>query len=123
MASGVTWSANHTDITNHYIKMGVLGGLPLMLLFIAIMYKGFSFIGKVLENSEENMVGFDFFIWGLGAALFAHAASCISVSYFDQSFIFLYINLAAISAVWSACNPPESNPESESSVGVVQNPG
>jgi len=122
MASGVTWSANHTDITNHYIKMGVLGGLPLMLLFIAIMYKGFSFIGKVLENSEENMVGFDFFIWGLGAALFAHAASCISVSYFDQSFIFLYINLAAISAVWSACNPPESNPESESSVGVVQNP-
>lgn len=122
MVTGVTWSANHTDITNHYIKMGVLGGLPLMLLFIAIVYKGFSFIGKVLENSEETMMEFDFFIWGLGAALFAHAASCISVSYFDQSFLFLYIDLAAIAGVWSVCQPSELSQESPMGVEVTQNP-
>ena len=35
MPTGITWSADHADLTNHYIRMGVLGGLPLMLIFIA----------------------------------------------------------------------------------------
>ena len=26
MPTGVSWSPDHTDITNHYIKMGVIGG-------------------------------------------------------------------------------------------------
>ena len=101
MATGVSWSADHTDITNHYIKMGVLGGLPLMILFIAIIYKGFSFIGKILKNEKEKISDYEFFIWGFGVSLFAHAATCISVSYFDQSFIFLYLTLAAIGSTWS----------------------
>ena len=32
---------NDTDITNHYLRMGVWGGLPLMLLFIGILVVGF----------------------------------------------------------------------------------
>jgi hypothetical protein len=38
-------------------------------------------------------------IWTLGAILFGHAATWMSVSYFDQTVVFLYLILAAIGAV------------------------
>jgi hypothetical protein len=97
LAYGVPWSENHIDITNYYLRMGVDGGLLLMFLFIAIISKGFSLVGQTLrqmdaiQSSESR-----FMFWALGASLFSHAASFISVSYFDQTFVFLYLTLAVI---------------------------
>jgi hypothetical protein len=101
MPTGVSWNPNHTDITNHYLHMGVLSGLPLIVLFIAILAKGFSFIGRTLKQMPELSLQFRFMFWALGASLFAHAATFMAVSYFDQSFVFLYLTLAAISSAWS----------------------
>lgn len=98
MAYGVAWSGDHIDITNHYLRMGVDGGLPLMFLFIAILAKGFSFVGQKLRQVDGLSAVSPFMIWTLGASLFSHTASFISVSYFDQSFVFLYLTLAAISS-------------------------
>jgi hypothetical protein len=100
MPTGVSWSADHTDITNHYIKMGIIGGLPLMILFIAVLAKGFSFVGQTLRQLSELSQS-RFMVWALGASLFAHATTFIAVSYFDQSFVFLYLTLAAIGSAWS----------------------
>jgi len=99
MPTQVGWSADHADITNHYLRMGVQGGLPLMLLLIAIFVMGFSFFGHGLRRESE--VKFHFPIWACGASLFAHAVTCIGVSYFDQSIVFLYLTLAASGAVGS----------------------
>lgn len=96
MDYGVGWSPDHADITNHYLYMGVLGGLPLMLLFIAILAKAFSFVGQKCREADTLTSDSRFMIWSLGASLFAHAATFLSVSYFDQSFVFLYLTLAAI---------------------------
>lgn len=101
MPYGVEWNPDHTDITNHYLHLGVVGGLPLMLLFIAILYKGFSFVGQTLRQSSELPAESPFMLWGFGAALFAQAVTCIAVSYFDQSILFLYLTLAAISSVYA----------------------
>lgn len=101
MPTGVQWSENHTDITNHYLSMGVLGGLLLMVLFIAILAKGFSYVGQALRAMPESPSQSRFIIWALGASLFTHAVTFISVSYFDQSFVFIYLTLASISSVWS----------------------
>jgi hypothetical protein len=101
MPTGVSWSQDHTDITNHYIKMGVIGGLPLMFLFIAVMAKGFSFVGRIQKQDPPLPLQVRFMVWALGASLFAHAATFISVSYFDQSFVFLYLTLAAIGSASS----------------------
>lgn len=101
MPTGVSWSPNHADITNQYLKFGVVGGLPLMLLFIAILSLGFSFVGQALQRASHLPRETQFVIWALGASLAAHAATCISVSFFDQSFVFLYLTLAAISTVYS----------------------
>lgn len=100
MPTGVSWNPAHTDITNHYLHLGVIGGLPLMVLFIAILVKGFSFIGHTIRHSELTQVS-QFMVWCLGASLFAHATTFISVSYFDQSFVFIYLTLAAISSLYS----------------------
>jgi hypothetical protein len=93
----VSWSSDHTDITSHYIQMGVLGGLPLLVLFIIVLAMGFKGVTKALEYEYENPK-FRFLLWAFGASLFAHTATFVSVSYFDQSFVFLYLTLAVISS-------------------------
>lgn len=95
MASGVSWSPDHTDITNHYLQMGILGGLPLTILFMAIVVQGFILVGRALRDSPEET---HFSFWAFGASWFAHAVTCISVSYFDQSVVFLYFSLGLVSA-------------------------
>jgi hypothetical protein len=128
MPTGVSWSPDQTDITNYYIKMGVIGGLPLILLFVAILAKGFSYTGQALSQATDVHSESRFMIWALGASLFTHAATCISVSYFDQSFLFLYMALAAISSVRSICVvarfqeiPDGTQEESNQIVFVVRN--
>jgi O-antigen ligase len=103
MPSGVTWNANHTDITNHYLQMGVMGGLPLMFLFIGLLATAFVYVGRRVKLVRRIRMKDRFVIWALGSALFAHATTFISVSYFDQSAMFIYLTLAAIGSV---CHAP-----------------
>lgn len=101
MASGVSWSVEHTDITNHYLQQGVVAGIPLILIFIAILFKGFSIVGSVQRQVTELPLESRFMTWALGASLFTHAVTFISVSYFDQSILFIYLTLAAIGSIES----------------------
>lgn len=95
MASGVSWSPDHADITNHYIYLGVIGGLPLVILFVSTLIKGFQYLGHIIEH--RHLHGQDtFFAWALGATLFTHTMTCLSVAYFDQSAMFLYLTLGLI---------------------------
>jgi hypothetical protein len=102
MPTGVSWSTDHSDITNYYLLMGVWGGLPLMALFISLLVKGFSFIGQKLRKLEEQEIDEAFLLWGLGSSLFAHAVTCIGVAYFDQSYLIFYLILAAIGSFYSS---------------------
>ena len=102
MPNAVRWSENHTDITNYYLKLGVLGGLPLLAIFIAILLRGFSSVGQTLRKDANLPPTSRFIVWALGASLFAHAVTFIAVSYFDQSFVFIYLTLALIGSTESA---------------------
>jgi hypothetical protein len=99
MPTGVDWNNNHTDITNHYIKMGVIGGLPLMISFMAVLVVAFRFVGKALRANAGAPLEKRFMLWTLGAVLFGHAATFISVTYFDQSIVFYLLVLAAIGSL------------------------
>jgi hypothetical protein len=101
MPTGVNWNPNHTDITNHYIKMGVVGGLPLMFAFIGILVVGFSSIGKVLRAAKEAPFAHRFLVWTLGAILLGHSLTFMSICYFDQSIVFFLLVLAAIGSLVS----------------------
>lgn len=97
MPTGVYLDPTQADITNQYIGNGVLGGLLLMLLFIALFVKAFWQVGRAIRLPIESKDRF--FAWAVGAALFSHASTCLSVSYYDHSIIFLYMTFAASSAI------------------------
>lgn len=100
MPTGVSWSPDHADITNHYLYYAIWGGLPLLSLFIFALWLGFRYVGHSLRYSDDpNQSTGRFFEWSLGATLFAQTATCIAVAYFDQSVMFLYLNLAAIGSL------------------------
>lgn len=100
MATGVSYSPNHTDITNYYLAFAVNGGLPAMLALITALWFAFKVLGSVVSVMEDRMdPGGAFFVWCVGASLFAHMLTCISVSYFDQSLAFFWLTLAAVASL------------------------
>ncbi|RYD25727.1 MAG: hypothetical protein EOP87_23930 [Verrucomicrobiaceae bacterium] len=95
-------SPTHTDITNYYIGFGVGGGFLAMLLIIAVFLKGLTWVGKVLKELQERRPDHAFLMWCFGAALFAHMVTGISVAYFDQSSVFVWLTVAVISSMYNA---------------------
>jgi hypothetical protein len=78
------WWFAGTDYTRHWLPYGVPWSSNHMLLLMA-------------DLSIQSR----FMIWALGTSLFAHSMTFISVSYFDQSVVFIYLTLAGISSTWS----------------------
>lgn len=118
METGVSWSIDHADITNYYLHLGVLGGLPVMITFIMALVKGFSMLGKSLALEEEREDPDDaiLLLWCAGISLATHAVSFVSISYFDQMYVPFYLLLAAIPGLTAespASEPEESGLESE----------
>jgi len=99
MATGQHANDNHTDITNHLLGIGVLGGLPLTFIFIMVLGAAFSAIGRALREYKGASTEQTFLIWTLGAILFGHVWNFFSISLFDQSVIFFYLILAGIGAI------------------------
>ncbi len=106
MPTGVSWSPNHTDITNHYIKMGVLGGLPLLFLFICSIILAFRGLHAAMRRLGGGSASDKFLLWVLGCTVFCHAVTFISVSYFDQSIVFWYFSLAIAATLAHATARP-----------------
>jgi hypothetical protein len=90
----------HVDLTNYYLWIGTIGGLPAMLLLIAIMWRAFVWVGDSIRNAPAALQEHQFMIWCLGAGLFAHAGTSLSVAYFDQSMIFFWLNISVISSMY-----------------------
>jgi hypothetical protein len=101
-------NGNHIDITNYYISFAVLGGLASMMLVIFILIRAFSWIGKILKSEVGIPPEDHFMVWCMGAGLVAHAATSISVAYFDQSMMFFWLNIAVISSLYSSVTHAEA---------------
>jgi len=107
LAYGALWTGGHADITNYYLRMGVDGGLPLLLMFLMVLARAFSSVGRSWRRLAASVSpdANTFLPWALGASLLAHAANFIGVSYFDQSVVFLYLTLAGIASISSSATP------------------
>ena len=51
-------------------------------------------------------------VWALGCSLFVHTMTFVSVAYFDQSFVLIYLTLGAIGSLYSAVGTVEVVPGS-----------
>jgi hypothetical protein len=91
---GGQWGWWAGDITNQYILEAVNGGLVTAALFIAIWAVAFSAIGKAVKSSHCSSSARSKMSWALGCALLSHCVTLLSVSYFDQNVLNLYLLLA-----------------------------
>jgi hypothetical protein len=70
-----------------------------MFLFIATISKAFANVGVALGSQAKATVSDQFVVWTLGSSLAAHASTWFSVSYFDQSVVFVYLTVAALGSI------------------------
>ena len=119
MPTGVSWNPDHCDITNYYIQMGVWAGLPLVILFISMIWAGFRYIGIMLAESGPACEHEQFIGWCVGAALFAHTATCVSVAYFDQSYIFMFLCMAATASLKMSFMDKVDELKSDHEIGIT----
>jgi len=89
---------NMMDITNHYVMEGVKGGLLKLVLFVAVIVGCFKTIGRRIRVAAARAPA-RFFVWAMGASLFGHCLSFMSILYFDQSIVIWYWLLAVISSL------------------------
>jgi hypothetical protein len=93
-------NGKHIDITNYYIGFGIAGGLLAILLVLAIIRRCLAdVIEHVNDDEGEDAHGEKFMIWCLGASLFSHAVSALSIAYFDQSQTFFWLSVATLSSL------------------------
>jgi hypothetical protein len=102
MPTGIPANENHTDITNHFLAMGVMGGVPLLVMFAFVLREGFRAVGKAIERHATRARQQRYLCWTLGTMLFAHVMNFWSISLFDQSVSFFYLVIACIGACHTA---------------------
>lgn len=91
--STAEWGYGQQDVTNYYLYQGVLGGIWSLGLFVAVLVLAFRAVGRALRLHTGNpplLIA----SWSIGVALFIHAVSFISVTYFGQIIMVWYLTLA-----------------------------
>ena len=109
MPTGIVGNTQDADITNHYLQMGVWGGVPLMVIFCIALVMAFRAIGRSARQSADEPSGRRPQCWFIGAALFGYVMSFLSISLFDQSNFGFMLLLAAASATRAGAVPSASD--------------
>ena len=112
-----SWGWDMWDLSNQYVAIADTTGLIPLLSFLAIIVFGFRYIGKARRSAGERKQ--QFFIWALGASLFANVVAFFGISYFDQTMLVWYALLAMICATTSSvrrARRDNARPESKDKV-------
>src|SRR5690606_15712147 len=72
--------------------------------FVAVMVVSFHYVGRHLVVDDGDAES-SFLAWAVGSALFAIAVTSVSISYFDQSILWLYMTMAFCGALATRPSP------------------
>ncbi len=84
--------ATFTDMTNHYFLEGVRGGFLTMVLFIILCFKSVKVLGGYANSRPE--LHEQWLWWGFTVMMITHCISFLSVAYFGQITMLLYLTIA-----------------------------
>lgn len=90
------------DITNVFIAYGLTAGLGSIVLFILLLVKAYSRIGRTLAEIRSGLTGDstnEYLVWALGVVLTVHIVNWLGITYFDQTNALWLLQLAALSTV------------------------
>jgi len=110
MYSGNPANPNSADITNQYLANGVMGGLPLMAIFIMVLLSAFRRVGRAVDAASRLSAADQYVVWIIGACLFGHAMNFVSVTFWDHSIASFLLLLGAIGAIQSEAEAQSSLP-------------
>jgi hypothetical protein len=106
-----TVASGSADLINYYLDFGLAGGAAAVALLCMLIVRAFRAIGSELAavGSDPQSMLSTLMVWGLGVVLAQHVFNWLGLVYFDQYFVFCFMQLAAI----SACSSPvkEAQPE------------
>jgi hypothetical protein len=88
------------DITNQFLSFGFTAGVISMILFFVLLYLAFSNLGKalaVVRSGYNQPNESEFLLWGLGTVIVVHLFNWLGITYFDQTYVIWFMQLAAIS--------------------------
>lgn len=97
------------DLTNYYLHLGVIGGLPLVFCLFAVQWNAFKRLGAKIIEMRSLGDGREFSLWCIGATLFAHSVTFLSISYFDQMYVFFWIVVGSLPAILSVVPAEETS--------------
>lgn len=95
-------STGAADITNAYVWFGLQGGLLSVIVFVLLLTRAFKGIGNTLGSLRSNPDTDDsskYLYWGLGVMLAVHIINWFGITYYDQTFVVWYMQLAVISTL------------------------
>jgi hypothetical protein len=90
-----SWGWSMWDLSDTYVSQGESGGLITLVFFIAIIVRCFSRIGKARRSAGGRKR--EWFMWLIGAGLYANVMAFFGVSYWDQTNVAWFAMLAIIS--------------------------
>jgi hypothetical protein len=94
-----SWGWSMYDLGNQYVFVADTAGLIPLICFLAIIVMGFKYLGSARKAAEENGEKSEaLYLWALSAMLFANVVAYFGISYFDQTQMIWYAQLAIISA-------------------------
>ena len=111
--SAVGWDEDQVDMTNYYLRIGVTGGLPLMLCFLLMLGKAFQALGRCIRLQRRAQNPDELMLWCIGSALAAHCVTFLSISYFDQTVVFVWIIIGAVPGLCAITRTQRANPKDE----------
>jgi hypothetical protein len=95
--TNASWGTDTWDACNQFVYEATSGGLATFVVFVVILSRAFGMIGRSRKRSEGSRLQ-EWFLWCLGAALYAHVMGFWGVDYFDLIRTWWYIFLALIPA-------------------------
>ena len=115
-----SWGWDMWDLSNQYVGVADTSGLVPLIALIAIIVYGFKYVGRMRKQIEGNDKE-EWFIWAMGASLFANFVAFWGISYFDQTIVPWYALLAIISTMTLAARKPaEERAKSPAGVPAAQ---
>jgi hypothetical protein len=88
------WGWGLWDITNEYVSVGVEGGVGTLIVFMALIVRGFRNVGVGIRTAGSRTERF--FVWCFGAALFSHCVAFIGMAYFGAQILVNWLFALAV---------------------------
>lgn len=92
-----SWGWDMWDLSNQYVATADQSGLIPLIAFVAALVIAFRYIGKTRKYFEGNQQE-EFFVWAIGASLFANTVGFFGIGYWDQVIVPWYMVLAIVAA-------------------------